>query len=597
MTEEYRKVQERFRQMVSDSNEYNGLWQDIQDHVGIQVDVDYHYTGQNNSKSEQRDEYIDDPTSAIAVNQFGDYLIGVLWGNGENVFRIKPSRYVLDLANEQMLKNWYEYATDQTLYHMNHPDAGLRSKLHEYAYDQAAFGNSAIGVYLNARYLEGLDDNALIYKSYGVDNAFIDEGMNGLPEYFFCTYHWTVARIVGEFASRDGETIEEALEALPKDIREAWKKNNINESFRIVFGFYPREDFNPKLQGKRGTKYKGVWFMPDGSEERFFFEEDFASKPVGWVRMIKVRGEKYGRGSGTMLLSTIRSVNFMVGTGIEVIEKQANPSLGILSNALFGDSVLDTSPNGLTVFNPGQIAGNAPTFPIYDVGDPTALMQFLVPYLNDKVTTAFKVDALLDFNAQADMTATEAMQRFTIRSKSVAGILSQQKTEGMDVWCPTSIKLLMAAGELGVDPQKDPQAVDRLTQLNKTNRVIPEAVLEVMEMGKPWFELEYNNEMDRMIRSEAVQKLLQIVQSTLVIAQAYPQIIEAVDWYKVLEEINDNMDVGSKILLTEQQFKQRIQQLAQQQQAAQALQAGKELAATEKDAAQANKANADARRR
>lgn len=593
---EFSDIYSRYQKMISERSEHSTLWRDISKYTGINVDIDYGDNQGYGTKSEQRDQYIDDPTSAIAVNQFGDYLMGVLWGNGEGVFKVKPSRYVLETADAQSLRPFFEFVTDQTLYHMNHPKAGLRAKLNEYAYDQGAFGNSAIGVFKNQRFLDGVSHNALLFRSYGVDNGMIDEGLNGLPEYFDCTYNWRTARIVNEFCCGADGVSKDAVEKLPDSIRKSWEKGDINGIHKIVFALFPRDDYNPKLQGKRGTPYRGVWFMANGEGGKFFYEEDFYEKSIAWCRMIKMRGHVYGRSSGTMLLSTIRSVNFMLGTGIDVIEKMANPSLGTFNAALFGDSVLDTSPNGMNIFNQSMMgSASSPIFPIYDVGDPKALLEFLVPFLNDKVTTAFKVDALLDFNNQTGMTATESMQRFTIRSKSISGILSQQKNELLDVIIPASIGILWRCGELGVDPQIMPDKADELRRLGKSQRIIPDAVLRAVADGKPWFELEYNNEMDRMLRADRVQHLLQVVQSTLVIAQAYPQIIEAVDWYKLLAEINENLDTSSKILLTEREFKQKIQQIAQAQQAQMQLQAGQQMAAIDKDAAQAEKMKADAK--
>lgn len=73
--------------------------------------------------------------------------------------------------------------------------------------------------------------------------------------------------------------------------------------------------------------------------------------------------------------------------------------------------------------------GQSPIIPIQDVGDPSKLVAWLIPYLNEKVATAFGIDVLLDFAANSDMTATESLQRFSIRGKSISGMILQQKTE------------------------------------------------------------------------------------------------------------------------------------------------------------------------
>lgn len=589
-----KNIQAMYDAMKVNGDRYKPIWDDIAKYTGITVEPDYMWHN-GTSKDKALDEFVDDPTSALAVNQSGDYLIGILWGTGENVFDIVPSRYVLELAQEAEVEEWYQFASDQTLYHMNHADAGLHTALRPYAYDQMSFGTSGIGCFPNNDFALRLADNALFFRHYGIDNTRIDEGKGGVPDTVSCTYHWKVNRIIGEFASTDGVVDTEKLKNMPKAVQNSWRQRDFNKEYNIVCLVFPRSDFDPRLKGKRGARYRGVWFLDKAEDNNIFFEEDFAEKPIAMARQIKVRGEVYGRSSGTLLISSIRAVNFMVGTTIEILEKLSNPSLGIFNNALFGDSVLDSSPNGMTVFNSALAgAGGNPLFPLHDVGDPSGIISFLIPYLNDKITTGFKVDALLDFNNQTEMTATESLQRSVIRSKSISGMLQQQKVEEMVPLCSRSISVLLVLGELGVDPAVDAERAQALEKLGKPERVIPEAVLEVMRNGRPWFELKFNNEMEKIMRNEAVQNLLQILQAITAIAALNPKIIHAVNWYKLLKEINDNLDYNSQILISEDDFKAKIAAEAELQAKALQLQAGESAGKIQKDVASANKMNSEA---
>lgn len=582
------QVYETYSSLKTEREQYITLWKDISRVTGITLDVDYKYPNKSN-KSKQLDEYVDDPTSVISVNKFGDYLLGLMWGSGDGVFKLTPSRYVLDRVSESEVENFYDFATGQTLYHMNHSDGGYTTALRPYSYDQAAFGTSGIGVFPNKAFEQRIDDNALLFRYYGVDNTCIDEGKSGHVEIVFATYKWRVNRIVSEFCTDMGEVSNEAISKLPKPIREAWQKNQLNQEFILVFGMMPRQDYDPKLKGKKGTRYRGVWFMDSGEENRIFHEESFAERPISMARMIKIRGHVYGRSAGTMLLSTIRSVNFMMANCMEIIEKMGNPSLGIFNNALFGDSVLDTSPNGLAVFNTALTQGQNPVFPLYDVGDPSALIQILIPYLNEKITTAFKIDALLDFSAAKEMTATESLHRYAIRGKSLAGILLQQKNERLIPDIKRSVSILYGMGVLGANPVTEQATAQRLRQQKRTERIIPQAVIDTINEGRPWYDIRFNNELEKMVRTEAVQNLLQVLQSVMGIAQLYPQIIEAVNWYKLLADINNNLDANNQILYSAEEFKKKIEQIAQQQQAVMALQAGQAGAQINKDNSQATK--------
>lgn len=589
-------IMELWSALKTNGDKYSQIWDDISKVTGITIQPDYAWKSEaDSSASKQVDEFVDDPTSALCVNQAGDYLIGIMWGTGDKVVDVIPSRYVLELADSSEVAPWYSFISNQLLYHMNHAEAGFHTALKPYAYDQSAFGNSGIGVFPNKDFTNRTADNALLFRGYGIDNTRIDEGKAGTVEIVFTTYHWKVNRIIGDMCMTDGVMDDEKYSKMPRQIKQAYEAGDYNKEFNIVCGIFPRTDFDPKLKGKRGARYRGVWFLDEGnsSASNPFYEEDFGEKPISWARAIKVRGEVYGRSSGTLLLSTIKAGNFIVGTVIEILEKMSNPALGMFNNAIFGDSVLDSSPNGLTIFN-NALAGNtqSPMFPLYDVGNPEGIIKFLIPYLNEKVVTAFKVDALLDFSSAKEMTATESLQRYVIRGKALSGMLQQQKIECLEPVTKRSLSLLLSMNELGVDPE-DPRA-KALGERGKQDRIIPSAVLETMKSGRPWFELKFNNELEKLSRTQAVQNLLQILQTIIAVAGVYPDIIEAVNWYKLIKDINDNLDYNNGILMPEKEFKAKIAGIAQQRQMAMMVEAGKAGSEIQVNQATANKTNKEA---
>lgn len=589
-------VTTQFTSLKTERDRYTPVWEDISHFVGISVNTDRMRTAASEGdKSQRLDEFVDDPTSAISVNQFGDYLLGIMWGTGDRAFTLKPSRYVLEKTDPKQVADYYAFATDQSLYHMNHNMAGFNASLRPYAYDQAAFGNSGIGIFPNEAFIEGIDDNALIFRNYGVDNAAIDEGKSGLVEIIYVNHFWNANRIVRDFASVDGTIDDKKVSQLPDKVQDAYKRQDHTTEFPVVFGTFPRHNFNPKLKGKRGARYQGVWFIDDATSNQILLEEDFAEFPIPFVRAIKVRGEKYGRSAGTILMSSIMSVNFMMGTAMEIMEKQADPSLGVFGNATFGDSAIDTSASGLTVFNPDLAGGKPPVFPLFDVGDPTGIISFLMPYLNDKISTGFKLDNLLD-SAQStrEMTATESLQRFSIRGKSLSGILMQQKTEGLIPWVRRSVSILGDVGELGVNQALEEERAAVLLEANRAERIIPTEVLQTIAEGRPWFEIEFNNDLEKLTRTEVVDNLLRVVQSIQAVASMYPQIIEGVDWYKLVEDINEALGDNNGILIGAEEFKQQLAAGQAAQAAAAGLEAEASVASTGKDAATANKTNQEA---
>lgn len=585
----FNNIKELYGELKANREQYLPLWKEIAKYVGIQVDPNINDTKQH-SKSNKLDDLIDDPTAPLSVNQAGDYMQGVLWGTGEDILTLEPSDYVLEKTDTKSVNRYFQFATKRLLQQMNHPRSGLNASMKAYSYDQHAFGTSGIGVFKNQEFLANREDNALIFRSYGVDNLVIDEGKNGLIEIIFIPYNWRVNRIVEEFAMDENGEPNENYSNLPDKIKSAYENKNFNQSFTIIQGIYPRSDYDPKLKGKKGTKYVGSWFMEE--EGDIFYSEDFKDLPISVCRAIKIRGEVYGRASGTMLISSIKTVNHIFGQCIEILEKMADQPLGTWNNALMGDSVLDTSPSSLVVFN-GSVSdsGKPPVFPLADVGDPSGLINVILPYLNDKITTGFKVDVLLDFSDSTQRTATEMMQRFTIRGRSLSGMLLQQKVEMLFPTVKRSVSLLEDCGMMGVD-SIDTERIQKLLKLGKDEMIIPEAVLECKAEGKPWFKIRFNNELEKLTRTEGLESIMQTVNGVGMIAQMFPQIIEGVEWFDMWQKINDLL--GEDFAIDKKKFEEMIKQAKQMQNAQMMAVAGQAGSEVDKNLAMANKANAEA---
>jgi hypothetical protein len=520
-------------------------------------------------------------------------MMGIMWGTGENAITVEPSDALLEKVAEEDVRDWFKWMTDRTLFHVNHPQSGTNAALKSHNYDQFAFGTSGIGAYPNPQFKNRIEENALIMRSYGIDTIAIDEGKSGLVDVIFVTYQWRTNRVVEEFAlDANGSIDKKKFAKLPLTVQKDYKGNQVNTEHKIVQAIYPREDYNPTLKGKKGSRYRGSWFK-DEDGDNVFHEEDYKVFPVAIARAIKVRGEVYGRASGTILMGTIASVDFIVSETFDILAKMQDPAMGVWNSALFGDSVLDTSANGLTVFNQEMIGGaKDPLFPIHDIGDPTGIITFLIPYLNEKITTAFKIDVLLDFNAPGDRTATEMMQRAIIRGKNLAGMLNQQKTELYDRWLDRCISLLWGMKVYGIDESEAPDIAEDLRRAERGERIIPEAVIECENQGIKWYKIRYNGELDRLTKTEALEKIMTCLNAVGSIATMYPQIIEAINWYDMMVDVNKYL--GISYFKSEDEFKAIVDQQAQAQKLAMAAEIQNTASGTANNMANADKSRQEA---
>lgn len=585
MKNSFENVKKRYQELKAEREKYVPRWEEISRYVGIRVQPQAYPAAGESNKSRDLDKYTEDPTAALSVQQASDYLKGIMWGNGDGAISIEPTDDILEFASKEELDPWYKFATKQILTQMNHPNAGLNSALDAYFYDQNAFGTSGIGGWPNSAYGRGYDTNVMLYRPYGVDSLCLDEGKNGLPQWVCNMHNWRVSRLVSEFCDKEKGFDEEMFKKLPEKVQAAWNNNNMNQTFNIVLAIVPRDDFMPGALGKKGCKYVGYWF--EESENKAFWEEDYEDLPIAVARAVKIRGEVYGRSAGTMLISTIRCINQAVSDCMVSMAKMLNPPIGILNTALFGDDVVDTSENGLTVLNAAMLAGQQPIFPIQDVGDPSKIVNWLVPYLNEKVAAAFKIDVLLDFSANSDMTATESLQRFSIRGRSISGMILQQKTELFEPLIRRTVSVCMKKGVLGVDPT-DEKRVAELIDRGIRERIVPAAVVECIKSGKPWYKVKFNNEVDKLGKTEKVDNLLKLINVITALMAVYPQISIAVNWYSLLEDVSDALGLKQNII-SEKEFRKQIEAQAHQQAALLQVQAAESSAAANRNNAAAIK--------
>lgn len=588
MPADFNRIKAHYESLEADREANMKQMREIARFAGIRADSSDFNSSPAAGRNPQGDldEDVYDPTAAIAVNQSGDFLSGVLWH--PDAVDLVPSRYILNKVSSDEVDEFYRFVTKQLLFHINHSQSGFMTAIRPYSYDQAGFGTSGISAFANPAFMDGGEDNAILFNNFGVDRLSIAEGKNGRVETVFITYWWTATRIVQELGiDDDGDVTDRSLGRLPNAVRQRFNKKDDTKLFKVVFGAFPRDNFKPGLRGRRGKKYSGVWFMPD--ERSGIIEElDFAQFPVPVARAVRIRGEKYGRSPGTILLSAIRGVNFMLGSAFDVVDKLHMPPLGIFGSAISGDNVLDTSANSLTVFNQEGLGGQNPVFNIADVGDPSPILNFLVPFLNEKITTGFKLDSVLDLGTDRDVTATESLQRFSIRGKTMSGILVQQKIEMIEPIVHRCVEILQRTGELGINSKLGADAL-RMAEL-RGNMEVPAVVQELMDAGLPWYEIRFNTDMEKLLRTEKVDGLLELLNVVGAVSNIKPETTQMLDEYNAVDEFKDNRTHNSRAIKSRDDYEailQAAQQAQQQAQQLQQLQDAAEVSRTEGFAEQA----------
>lgn len=563
-------VIERFKDLKQERTRYMPRWREIRDYVSITNEVNSEFED-TKQPSEQKDIFINDPTAFISVNQAGDYLAGILWNL--NAVTLEPSKYIKDKAQGSDLSNFYKKATEVFLEQMNATDAGFHSVLKSYCYEQFSFGTSGIGTFKSKEFENKQSECCLTFKPFGVWNTAIDEGANNKIDVVYTVYHWRLNQIIEEFCYQDGVLNNELIEKLPDEIKEAYNANKFNQKFKLVFGVLPNSSYAMETRGKNGAKYKGYWFI-DNSSNKVFKVEYFDKMPISMCRAIRVNNQVYGESAGTLAISSVKMLNHIAGNTVDNIEKTTDAPLGIISGSLVAGNVLNRSANSVTVFNPQTTQGNGqPIFPISQAGDISAVVNFLIPQLQKTIINMFKIDQLLDFNNQTEMTATESSYRMSIRGKAINGLLSQQKTECIEPTCHRAISIIQNCKLFGYTleeiqemPEETEEQMAYKQQLIATGDYIPEIILEAMKNNKMWYTLKFNGELEKLCNAEIYESIGRFLQYLSAILNLKPEVAHAINGYEFLELLKSVSNlVNDKLIKNKYDFENIIKKLEEAQ--------------------------------
>ena len=483
---------------------------------------------------------------------------------------------------------------------MNSTDSGFNSILRSYCYEQFSFATSGIGVFKSKNYENFQTECCLTFKPFGVWNCCIDEGANNKIDVIYTIYHWRFNQIIEEFCYTDDKFDENKFNELPDEIKRAYEANKYNDKFKLVHGILPNNAYCMGKRGKIGAKYKGYWFL-ENSKNNIFHIEYYKKLPIAICRAIRVNNQVYGESSGTLCISAIKMLNHITGQTVDNIEKQTDAPLGVLSGALVAGNVFNRSAGSVTTLNAKAVGNNqSPIFPIQQVGDISGVVNVLIPQLKQDITNIFKIDQLLDFNNQTQMTATESSYRMGIRGKSISGLISHQKTECIEPVVHRTISIIQECGLFGeiLDdlPLMTPEDIAYLDKVMKEGNYIPDVVAKAMKDNKIWYKLKFNGELEKIANAEIYEAVGRFLQYMNAVLQIKPELAIAINAYEFLDFLKGISNlVNDKLIKPKTEYENLLKTMEEAQAKNQEIQSqineaqyAKTMSETAKNGAMAN---------
>jgi hypothetical protein len=305
-------------------------------------------------------------------------------------------------------------------------------------------------------------------------------------------------------------------------------------------------------------------------EERYIIAKDsheltdeasgYYEMPAYVMRWGKAAGSKFGDSPAINVLADIVTLNQLVELVLKSAEKVIDPPTLTQQRGIIGD--LDLQPAGVTVVR--DINGIKP----YESGARFDVSQLQRENLINTIQDSFFTKHLMLKDSPA-MTATEVNARYEFMQRVLGPVAGRIKADGLDPLIKRGFFTLSREGRLPEMPA-----------------IIAENFGEM--------DIEYMGPLARVQKMNDVQSTERLLANIGQIAAVAPEVIDTVDWDKLIRMYSERIGVPFEILKTEVEVQQIREARAEQQQQQAQMEQAAQLAGAMKDGSQAdlNVANA-----
>ena len=552
-------IKAEYDRKLAARDNWHQIWQILGEYVS-QVKQNYEITPQN-GEFLQDDVY--DSTGTFAANNCASALLGMLWpaSAAQNIELSPPDDMDTDST---AVAEFYERMTKRLTTAMDSPSSNLSIALDEYMLDQVIIGTSGIGVEFD-------EDGQPYYTPYGVKEMVYATGRRGKVTDIYLAFEWEAQRVVDTY----GE------ESVSKEVRDAVKEGGYKK-IKIIHAIRERKEKKAE-EGSLAMPYESIHI--EYASEHPLKETGFHEMPISVGRFRKLNYEDYGRSPAMNALPDIREANALKEAVILATEKNLDPPMGVVSDGVLGGGDIDTSAGSYTVFDAsGSVGGKNPIFPLQTVGSLADAMARLED-LKDSISQHFYIDRLLDLNNDQQMTFGEAQIRDQLRTSSLSSLLSRQIAEVITPVIERTVAGMWRAGAFGVlaGSEEEAEAIAR----GEEPEHFPDEVAERLNGGKDIYTIRYKTKAATAARAQEYMSILDLMNIGAQFIQLDSGLRHRIDFHEGIKVLASIRGTPTALIRQDDEVEQLAQQDRQQQEAAQALEAGGQLAQIGKTVAEA----------
>lgn len=494
-----------------------------------------------NIEQQKLDEKIFDETPALMSRKSAEYYQGLMFPNKNPVFiSARP-----DIADDEGVDDFMYMFHTGLMEYLKSFRCGFGDSAGKFFNEYTGLGNSLMLV----REGDSKDEPFNVY-AYGLDSFGLKNNALGQPEIALIRQRYDLLSFMQVFS-----------ETAPQEYIDKFKASQLSEEVEVSHLILPNPDYDPKGIGRAvEAKYMGVyWTNETILAKEYYWENPFVCGQFG-----KVQGEIYGRGANEMCYKTIKASNGYMYLAMVNTAKQTDPAVGVWDGSASGDGEFDTSAGALVTFNPTLLQGKEPVFRIQDVGDISAVVQFMLPHLHDVLNEAHKNDLLSQFQSGANKTRLEVMTLNDIRNQGMNGIVTNLWSQLQGFW-----HRVIAC---------------YYRQVWKDTKDVPESIRKLADKHEQWYILQPNTALQQVLNAQEFDNYNTAVNTVVGSATVDPVIAQVANFYPALKQLLDGNGYGTMLPSVVQYNIAKQNYTAMQQQAAQTEMAYKQSQANANNA-------------
>lgn len=527
---ELEKYLKRYSSLKSKRLPYESRWRELAEYL-LPNKIKYRESGYSNSLSRRKNDrqHLYDSTPEFALDLFASSLVGFLANPAIKWFSLRSADR--ELMEDKEVAEWYEKASEVLLDAFNDEKAAFYTNLKACATDLGALGNTAIIV------MPG-KESLLSFKALDIIDIFVDVDYNGMVE---CVY-WPVKMTVRQAANRY------SADKLSDNTRRLLEQKPDTE-ITILQVIEPREKFDPRKLDKLNQPIKALHI--EEKSKHLIEETGYSSNPIAVGRWDVMSDCLYGDGPADTALPDIKMLHIMQRALIMAAEKTLNPPLQGPADGFLGQ--IDISAGA---YNANQ--GQGEIKPIVTVGNISITFD-MVNNLQRSIQRTFYNDQL-QMVSDANMTATEVLQRTEERLRLMAPMIGRVNTELLGPMISRAFNVVLEAGALPPLPE----------QLGGTSvRTI------------------YVSPLQRSQRASESLAILNFAAQVGQIAQFKPETLNRINADEIIKKLHEISDLPEDILHDDETYGMLVEGQQQRQQQADALQTAEMAADAAAKASQA----------